>query len=124
MRCAATSPSLENTAAWPTVMVCEAPAYWARLQTTVAVPPPDAAGTVYCSASPVTVKARRCSVPSQLGNVEVSIVKAMVWSAALTAKVPKWVLLPWTIALFSAGVAVVRLLEAILGSPARTMVST
>src|SRR5713101_4279552 len=39
-------------------------------------------------------------------------------------KVPKWVALPWTIALFSSGVAVVRLLEATLGRPARTKAST
>src|SRR5438105_4490388 len=84
-------------------------AYLVRFQTTVAVPPPDAAGTVYCSSSPVTVNTRFCSVPSQLGNVAVSILKVMVLSAALTDTVPKWAPLPWTIALFSSGVAVVRL---------------
>jgi hypothetical protein len=82
----------------------------ARFQTVVAVPPPDAAGTVYVSSSPVTVKGRFCSVPSQLGNVAVSILKVMVLSAALTDTVPKLAMLPPTIALFSSGVAVVRLL--------------
>src|SRR5947209_4886829 len=99
-------------------------AYLARFQTTVAVPPPDAAGTVYVGSSPVTVKGRFCSVPSQLGNREVSILKVMVLSTALTDKVPKWAPLPWTMALFSSGVAVVRLLEATLGRSARAMTST
>src|SRR2546429_633000 len=94
-------------------------AYLARFQTTVAVLPPDAVGTVYASSSPVTVKARFCSVPSQLGNVAVSILKVKVLSAALTDMVPKWVRLPPTIALFSSAVAVVRLLEATLGRSAR-----
>src|SRR5256714_14029384 len=85
-------------------------AYLARFQTVVAVPPPDAAGTVYVSSSPVTVKGRFCSVPSQLGNVAVSILKVMVLSAALTDKVPKLAMLPPMIALFSSGVAVVRVL--------------
>src|SRR5215471_800153 len=71
---------------WHCVRGC---AYLARFQTTVAVPPPDAAGTVYVSSSPVRVKDRFCSIPSQLGNVEVSILKVMVLSAALTDKVPK-----------------------------------
>ena len=44
-------------------------AYLARFQTAVTVPPPDAAGTVNFSSSPVTVNGRFCSVPSQLGNV-------------------------------------------------------
>src|SRR5437588_8921166 len=96
-------------------------AYLARFQTTVAIPPPDAAGTVYVSASPVTVKGRFCSVPSQLGNREVAILKVMVLSAALTDTVPKWAPLPWTMALFSSGVAVVRLFEATLGRSARAM---
>src|SRR5882724_10224931 len=99
-------------------------AYLARFQTTVAVPPPDAEGTVYVSASPVRVKGRCCSVPSHLGNSEVSILKVMVWSAALTETVPKWAMLPWTMALFSSGVALVRLLEATLGRSARAMTST
>ena len=64
-------------------------AYLARFQTTVAVPPPDAAATVYFSSSPVTVKGRFCSVPFQLGNVAVSILKVKVLSAALMDKVPK-----------------------------------
>src|SRR4029450_3907035 len=98
--------------------------YLARFQTTDAVPPPDAAGTVSFSSSPVTVNGRFCSVPSELGNVEVSILKVMVLSAALTDTVPKWVMLPWTIALFSSGVAVVRLLEATLGRSARAIAST
>src|SRR6516225_2296364 len=57
-------------------------AYLARFQTVVPVPPPDMAGTVYVSSSPVRVKGRFCSVPSQLGNVAVSILKVMVLSAA------------------------------------------
>ena len=85
------------------------------------VPPPDWAGTVYCSSSPVMVKGRFCSSPSQLGNVEVSILKVMILSS--TDKVPKWVMLPWTIALFSAGVPVVRLLDATLGRLSRATAS-
>src|SRR2546427_5312645 len=94
-------------------------AYFARFQTTVAVPPPDAAAAVYRSWSPLMVNGRFCSVPLQLGNVAVSILKVKVLSAALTDKVPKWVRLPPTVALFSSAVAVVRLLEATLGRSAR-----
>src|SRR5207302_10864392 len=99
-------------------------AYLVRFQTTVAVPPPDAAGTVYCSSSPVTVNTRFCSVPSQLGNVAVSILKVKVLSAALTDKLPKRVRLPPTIALFSSAVAVVRLLVATLRRAARAKAVT
>jgi hypothetical protein len=49
----------------------------------------------------VMVKGRFCSIPSQLGNVEVSILKVMILSSTLTDKVPQWVMLPPTIALFS-----------------------
>src|SRR6266480_487053 len=94
-------------------------AYFARFQTTVAVPPPDAAAAVYRSWSPLMVNGRFCSVLLQLGNVAVSILKVKVLSAALTDKVPKWARLPPTIALFSFAVAVVRLFEATLGRSAR-----
>src|SRR6267143_4661761 len=98
---------------------CSSPAYFARFQTTVAVPPPDAPAAVYRSWSPLMVNGRFCSVPLQLGNVAASILKVKVLSAALTDKVPKWARLPATIALFSSAVAVVRLLEATLGRSVR-----
>src|SRR5207247_6660707 len=63
-------------------------AYFARFQTTVAVPPPDAAADVYRSWSPLMVNGRFCSVPLQLGNVAVSILKVKVLSAALPDRVP------------------------------------
>src|SRR5439155_6537934 len=91
---------------------CSSCAYLARFQTTVAVPPPDAAAAVYRSWSPLMVNGRFCSVPLQLGNVAVSIFKVKVLSAALTDKVQNGARLPPTIALFSSAVAVVRLLEA------------
>src|SRR4030095_7039868 len=101
------------------VSECSGCGYWPRFQTPVALPPPDAAAAVYRSWSPLMVNGRFCSVPLQLGNVAVSILKVNVLSAALTDKVPKWARVPPTIALFSSAVAVVRLLEATLGRSAR-----
>src|SRR5438046_8766243 len=98
---------------------CFSRAYLARFQTTVAVPPPDAAAAVYRSWSPLMVNGRFCSVPLPLGNVAVSILKVNVLSARLTDKVPEEARLPPTIALFSSAVAVGRLLEATLGRSAR-----
>src|SRR5437867_10343236 len=94
---------------------CSSRAYFARFQTTVAVPPPDAAAAVYRSWSPLMVNGRFCSVALQLGNVAVSILKVNVLSAALTDKVPWWARLPSTIALFASSVAAVRLFYGTLG---------
>lgn len=56
------------------------PLYLDRVQTTLAVPPPDAAGTVYSSLPPVRVNGRFCSAPFQFGNVLASIRKTRVSS--------------------------------------------
>ena len=66
-------------------------AYVARFQTTVTVPPPDAAAApaVNVSSSPVMVNGSFSAVPFQLGNVELSIFKVSVLSAGLTDTVPK-----------------------------------
>ena len=44
-------------------------AYLARLQTTSAVPPAEAVGTIYFISSPAIVSDRFCSAPLQFGNV-------------------------------------------------------
>ena len=68
---------------------------------------------MYFNSSPVRTKARFCSDPVQLGNVALSILKVRVLS--LMEAVPKCAMLPPTMALFSSGVAVARLLDATLG---------
>jgi hypothetical protein len=52
--------------------------YLARLQTSSAVHPADAVGTMYFISSPVTVSGRFCSTPLQFGNVLDSIRKMRV----------------------------------------------
>ena len=95
-----------------------------RFQTVVAVPPPDAAGTVHWRTTPVMVNGYRCMRPFQLGNVEVSIARTRTYSATLTDNVPKWAMLPATIARFSSGVPVTRLSEANMGRSARVVTIT
>ena len=69
-------------------------AYLARLQTTSAVPPAEAVGTMYFISSPVIVSGRFCSAPLQFGNVLDSMRKMRVLLSSLTEYVPKWAMLP------------------------------
>src|SRR5262249_46272137 len=88
--------------------------YLARFQPTSAVPPIDAGSTVHFMSSPVKEMTDRfCSVPVQLGHVLPSTLRVITLSA--TEYVPKWAMLPCTIALFSSGVPVLRLPDANLG---------
>jgi hypothetical protein len=58
--------------------------YLARLQTSSADPPPDAAAVFHLNSSPETVNGRFCSVPLQFGNELASMWKVRLWSASLT----------------------------------------
>ena len=64
-------------------------AYFARFNTTSAVPPPVEAGVLQASSSPVRVNGRFCSVPFQFGNVLVSMWKVMVLFVSSTVYLPK-----------------------------------
>jgi len=57
---------------------------FARCQVTVAVPPAEAAATVYLSSSLLNVRLRFISDPSQFGNVARSGLKVMVLSESFT----------------------------------------
>ena len=63
--------------------------YFARFSTTSPEPPPDAAGVVHFSSSPLSVKGRFCTLPFQFGNVLVWIWKVIVRSDSFTVYVPK-----------------------------------
>ena len=94
----------------------------ARFQTTVTIPPPDAAriGPLqFVTGDRESFASDRYR--SNWGTWTVLDLNVRVLSAALTDTVPKSMTLPWTIALFSSGVPVVRLLEATFGRSARAI---
>src|SRR5947207_13557539 len=64
---------------------CSSCSYFARFQTTVAVPPPDAAAAVYRSWAPLMVHGRFCSVRLHFGIVTVAVSTVKVLSAAWPA---------------------------------------
>src|SRR5229473_518255 len=97
-----------------TAMIILLSVYFARLQISSALPPVDAAAT-HVSWSPVSVKGRFCSVPSQLAKKACSILKRMVLSDSLTEYLPQWGFAPCTAALFSSAVPSIRLFDANFG---------
>ena len=68
-----------------TALAIDALPHLARLHVTVPTPPLDADGVTYLSSSLLLDASNRfCSVPFQLGNVELSTLKVSVFSSELT----------------------------------------
>jgi hypothetical protein len=94
--------------------------YFSRLQVTSLLPPIVPEIAHFISPPENERICRRCSVPFQAGQVPPSIL--CVRTLSCTVYVPKKALLPRTIAAFSSGVPVIRLLDANLGRSDRVVI--